>query len=95
MIDGRQEARRRRDGLGRFPIQGRAKSHSGSNLWAEKGQTRVAAAEMKRRRAAVLGAGGGVVVSLGSCMCQVALGHEMDGALDHLSSTRYHGQGQE
>ncbi|MDY7091620.1 MAG: hypothetical protein SX243_01470 [Acidobacteriota bacterium] len=48
---------------------------------------------MERRRAAVLGAGGLVVVSLGSRMCQVALGHNVNSALDDLSSARHHGQG--
>lgn len=50
---------------------------------------------MKDRRAAVFGAGVLVVVAIGSCMGHVSLGHEMNGALDHLGSTWHHGKGQE
>ena len=55
----------------------------------------MAAAEMENRCAAMLGAGGYMVVTVGSRMRQVSLGHEMDSALDDLSSPRHHGQGQD
>ncbi len=54
----------------------------------------MAAAEMKNWCAAMLGAGGLVVVAIGSRMRQVSLGHEMNGALDDLSRAWHHGQRQ-
>ena len=43
----------------------------------------------------MLRAGGFVVVAVRRRMRQVPFGQEMNGALDDLSSTRHHGQGQE
>ncbi len=54
----------------------------------------MAATEMEDRCAAVLRAGGVMVVALRSRMCQVSFGHEMKGALDNLNRARHHGQGQ-
>lgn len=55
----------------------------------------MAAAEMEDRRTAMLRASGLVAVAIGSRMCQVSFSHEMNGALDDLSCTRHHGQGQD
>lgn len=92
MIDRRPEARRRRDGLGRFHGQGSAEGHCGSDLRTEERQARMAAAEMEDRCTAMLRASGLVMIAVGSRMCQVSFGDEMNGALDDLSSARHHGQ---
>ena len=50
---------------------------------------------MENWRAAMLGAGGLVVVAVGSRMCQVSFGHEMYGALEDLGGARHQCQGQD
>ena len=52
----------------------------------------MAAAEMEDRCTAMLRASGLVMIAVGSRMCQVSFGDEMNGALDDLSSARHHGQ---
>ena len=55
----------------------------------------MAAAEVENRCTAVLRASGLVMIAVGSRMCQVSFGDEMNGALYDLCSARHHGQDQQ
>ncbi len=61
---------------------------------AEEGQARMAATDVKGRCTTVLWADGIVSIPTWGRMSQMALGHEMSGALQDLGSPGHHGQGQ-
>lgn len=55
----------------------------------------MATAEVENRCTAMLGTSGFVVIAVGSRMCQVPFGDEMNGALYDLCSAWHHGQDQD